>query len=90
MKNICQSCGMVMENEHFYGLEKDGTHSEEYCIFCYMDGKLNPEMTLDEMTELGLGFSEEYKNAKNQDEKDHIRSLAKEYLLQLKRWKDSH
>ena len=35
---FCQSCGMPLTNE-ILGTNADGTPNEDYCIYCYKDGK---------------------------------------------------
>ena len=37
-KLICQCCGMPLEDS-FISKETDGTFNEEYCKWCYADGK---------------------------------------------------
>ncbi|MCM3901219.1 MAG: zinc ribbon domain-containing protein, partial [Pyrinomonadaceae bacterium] len=50
----CQSCGMPLKADpKGGGTNADGSLSNEYCNFCYQNGKLiNPEMTIDEMRAL--------------------------------------
>ena len=37
-KLVCQCCGMPLEDD-FLSKEPDGTYNEEYCKWCYTDGK---------------------------------------------------
>ena len=37
-RNICQCCGMPLEDETT-SREPDGSFNEEYCKWCYVDGK---------------------------------------------------
>lgn len=37
-KLVCQCCGMPLEDA-FLSKEPDGTYNEEYCKWCYTDGK---------------------------------------------------
>jgi len=39
-KRICQCCGMPLENE-VVSRNPDGTINEDYCKYCYSDGKFN-------------------------------------------------
>lgn len=50
----CQSCGMPLKaNPKGGGTNADGTLSQEYCSYCYVDGSfVDPGMTLDEMKTL--------------------------------------
>ena len=86
---ICQSCGMDIADDKLKGTNEDGSLSEEYCSFCYQNGKFTNDRTIDEQVELGLNYSEEYKNAQNDDEKDLIKAQTRKYLSGLKRWKEN-
>jgi hypothetical protein len=47
---FCQSCGMPIDEPKLMGIEKDGSKSTIYCIYCYQDGEFtHPEMTIEEM-----------------------------------------
>lgn len=49
-KNLCQSCSMPLDKPEMMGTEKDGSKSNEYCVYCYQNGAfINPNMTLEEM-----------------------------------------
>lgn len=49
----CQSCGMPIDRPEMRGTEKNGSKSNQYCVYCYANGELlNPDMTLGEMTDL--------------------------------------
>ncbi len=49
-QKFCQSCGMPL-TEELLGTNADGTKNEEYCIYCYKDGKFLQDCTMDEMIE---------------------------------------
>ncbi len=51
MKKFCQSCGMPMAKDPEQGGTKaDGSRSEKYCSYCYVDGQfMQPDMTVKEM-----------------------------------------
>lgn len=84
---ICQSCGMNIDSDEQKGTNKDETLSEEYCAFCFKGGEFTNSLTLEDQVEMGLSYSPEYMNATTEEEKDHIRTQAKEYVSNLKRWK---
>jgi hypothetical protein len=49
-KKICQSCSMPIGLDHVKGSEKDGSKSNNYCIYCYEDGIFkDPKITLGQM-----------------------------------------
>ena len=39
---FCQSCGMPLTNE-ILGTNADGTFNEDYCTYCYKDGKFTQD-----------------------------------------------
>ena len=47
---FCQSCGMPL-NDQVLGTNADGSRNEDYCMYCYRDGKFLQEYTMDEMIE---------------------------------------
>ena len=47
---FCQSCGMPL-SANVLGTEADGSKNEEYCMYCYMNGKFLQDCTMDEMIE---------------------------------------
>ncbi|TQN49923.1 hypothetical protein DLNHIDIE_02715 [Acidithiobacillus thiooxidans ATCC 19377] len=50
-KNRCQSCGMPLQfDPQGGGTESDGSHSRDYCSYCYADGAFkDPQLTLEAM-----------------------------------------
>ena len=49
-QKFCQSCGMPLTDE-VLGTNADGTKNEDYCMYCYKDGKFLQDCTMDEMIE---------------------------------------
>ena len=47
---FCQSCGMPLTDE-VLGTNADGSKNEDYCMYCYRDGKFLQECTMEEMIE---------------------------------------
>jgi hypothetical protein len=45
---FCQSCGMPL-NDHVLGTNADGSKNEDYCMYCYKDGKFLQDCTMEEM-----------------------------------------
>lgn len=43
---------MPIREIQLYGTDKDGFHIEDYCIYCYKDGKFTEDVTMDEMIRL--------------------------------------
>ena len=48
--NFCQSCGMPLTKE-ILGTNVDGNKNEDYCMYCYKDGRFLQDCTMDEMIE---------------------------------------
>ena len=85
---ICQSCGMPIDKDpNKGGTNSDGSKSDKYCSYCFSNGSFTQNISLDEMTDIGLNYSVEYKNAGSDEEKEAVRNLAKQYLSNLERWK---
>lgn len=85
---LCQSCGMTLETDSDKGTEQDGSKSEEYCAFCYQQGKFSQDITMEELIELNLQALDEW----NKDSGLHLteeeaRTQLREFLPTLKRWR---
>lgn len=79
---ICQCCGMPLSEDGLISREADGSYNEDYCKWCYDDGKFayqSKEALLDFLIT----------NMTNPDNKDEEtrRSQFDFYLSQLKHWK---
>lgn len=78
---ICQCCGMPLSDEYF-SREPNGEANEEYCKWCYHDGKFTYH-NIDELIEsciphmITQGFDEE-----------QARTFMKEMLPNLKYWRE--
>ena len=79
----CQSCGMPMNDpEAKYGTEKDGALSEDYCSYCYGDGKFTTDESLEQMVESCVPFVKDQLGGE-----EAARKMMMEFLPTLKRWK---
>lgn len=81
--NVCQSCGMIME-EHERGTNFDGSVSEDYCKYCFNDGKFGKDETMEEMIESCIPFRVNEQEGIDQEaaRKEMLRTFPN-----LKRWK---
>ncbi|WP_373840947.1 zinc ribbon domain-containing protein, partial [Bacteroides heparinolyticus] len=41
-QQFCQSCGMPLAADN-KGTNSDGSRNEDYCIYCYKDGKFTQD-----------------------------------------------
>lgn len=79
---ICQCCGMPLNEDSLISKEKDGSYNEDYCKWCYADGKFayeSKESLLDYLVS-------HMPNPDNQKDEDR-RTQFDGYLSQLKHWK---
>ena len=79
---ICQCCGMPLNEDASISREKDGSYNEDYCKWCYAEGKFvyqSRESLLDYLVE----------HMPNPDNLgvDDRRAQFNIYLPQLKHWK---
>ena len=79
---ICQCCGMPLNEDELISREPDGSYNEDYCRWCYADGKFvypSREALLDFLVA----------NMPNPDNTDETarRGQFDSYLSRLKHWK---
>ena len=80
-EKYCQSCAMPMgETNELYGTETDGSKNEDYCIYCYKDGKFTADCTMEQMIEFCVPHMTEYSP-------EEARNMMQQCFPQLKRWK---
>ena len=85
----CQSCGMPLTDD-VLGTNADGTKNEDYCMYCYKDGKFLQDCTMEEMIE----HCAQFVNAVNEGlekpiTKEEYIGMMKSYFSQLKRWRQT-
>lgn len=82
----CQSCGMPLgATEELYGTNADGSKNDEYCCYCYKEGKFTADCSMEEMIEFCIqpmmasveGLTEA-----------GAREMMQGIFPQLKRWKN--
>ncbi len=48
-RQFCQSCAMPMQNPDDFGTNADGSNNNEYCSYCFRNGKFTePNMTVEQ------------------------------------------
>lgn len=79
---ICQSCGMPIKRDEDAGTNADGSKNQEYCHFCFKNGKFtDPDLTIEKQIEKMADMA-----AKMKIPEDKAREMAKNILPTLKRW----
>ena len=87
-KQFCQSCGMPMDIPELFGTDADGSKNEDYCTYCFKDGKFTQDVTMDEMINVCLEHLDEFnKDSEKKVTADEAKTMMKEYFPTLKRWK---
>jgi hypothetical protein len=82
MSTFCQSCSMPLEKKEQLGTEKNGSVTNEYCVYCYENGEfLQPDITMEEMIVHCVGYMTE----EGMDENE-ARNLFEHALPNIKRW----
>ena len=88
-QRFCQSCGMPL-TEEVLGTNADGSKNEDYCMYCYKDGKFLQDCTMDEMIEHCAQFVNEVNKGLPQPiTKEEYIGQMKMYFPHLKRWRKS-
>ena len=79
-KLICQCCGMPLEDENI-SRETDGTFNEEYCKWCYAEGKFVYSSLEELMDFLGKHMSSD------QWPEEAVRAFLQQTLPTLRHWR---
>ena len=80
---FCQSCSMPLGKPEDFGAEAAGYRVNDYCRFCYQDGKFTePDVTLAEITDRGVKIMA----SRGLMPEAEARALLSNVLPRLKRW----
>lgn len=84
-QTFCQCCGMPMgDTEELYGTNADGSRNEDYCQYCFKNGKFTFHGTMEEMIEICVPHMAEANPNMSEDE---ARKAMLAWFPTLKRWK---
>lgn len=84
VEKYCQSCAMPMgDTDEMYGTNSDGTKNDDYCKYCYMEGKFTSDISMEEMIEVCVPHMVSANSGMSEDE---ARKMMREYFPKLKRW----
>ena len=88
-QRFCQSCGMPL-TEEVLGTNADGSKNEDYCMYCYRDGKFLQDCTMEEMIEHCAQFVGAVNEGLEKPiTKEEYIGMMKTYFPQLKRWRQT-
>ena len=79
---FCQCCGMPLSEDSMVSREPDGSYNEEYCKWCYTDGKFVYE-SKDALLDFLVGHMPNPDNLPDEER----RGLFDRELSRLKHWK---
>lgn len=84
VEKYCQSCAMPMgDTDGMYGTNSDGTKNDDYCKYCYMEGKFTADISMEEMIEVCVPHMVSANSGMSEDQ---ARNMMREYFPKLKRW----
>ena len=82
--DYCQSCGMPMgESKEMYGTNSDGSISNEYCKYCYENGKFTSDLSMNDMIDICVPH---VLSANPTMKENEAKEMMKQFLPTLKRW----
>ncbi len=85
-QKFCQSCGMPLTDGN-KGTNADGSQNDDYCIYCYKDGKFTQDMTMEQMIDHCAQFTEEINKQSGQNlTKEQAKEMMRRFFPHLKRW----
>lgn len=85
VEKYCQSCAMPMgDTDEMYGTNSDGTKNDDYCKYCYTEGKFTADISMEEMIEVCVPHMVAANSGMSED---LARNMMREYFPKLKRWK---
>lgn len=86
---FCQSCGMPLTNE-ILGTNADGSPNEDYCIYCYKEGKFTQDMTMEQMIDHCAQFTGEINRQSGGNlTEDEAKDMMRQFFPQLRRWRET-
>lgn len=82
-KLFCQCCGMPLDDDGTVSREPDGSFNEDYCRWCYADGRF-AYPTMDAL----IGYLVDHFSGENFPP-EQARAYYREHLSRLKHWQRS-
>lgn len=82
MGKICQSCGMPIENDNQLGSNLDGSLNQDYCKYCFKEGKFIDDVSMEKYIDMCSQFGAQAGMTNNE-----MRAFCEKLFPTLKRWK---
>ena len=78
-----------MTNETL-GTNADSSRNDDYCIYCYKDGKFTQDMTMEQMIDHCAQFTDEINRQSGQNlTQEQAKEMMRRFFPHLKRWKNN-
>ena len=76
-------------NNHNHGTNADNSLNDDYCLFCYKDGKFTQGMTMEQMIDHCARFTDEINKQSGQNlTVEQAKEVMCQFFPHLKRWKN--
>ena len=80
---------MPLVKDEDFGTNADGSVSQDYCRYCYQEGKFLQDCTMEEMIEHCSQFVDEVnKQMPKPLPREEYKEMMRGYFPQLKRWRE--
>ena len=86
-QKFCQSCGMPLTDKD-KGINADGSRNDDYCNYCYMDGRFTQDFTMEQMIEHCARFTDDINKLSGENMTvEQAKEMMRQFYPNLKRWK---
>lgn len=86
-QTFCQSCGMPLTDDN-KGTNADGSRNEDYCMYCYKEGRFTQDFNMNQMIEFCAQFTDQMnKEAGWNLTPEQAKAQMREFFPHLKRWR---
>lgn len=89
-KRYCQSCGMPLrfDVEEYLGTNLDNSPSDEFCYYCFKEGKYIVDISMSEMIEIWVKYTDKYNEySGTRYSPQELKAILYKRLPTLNRWK---
>ena len=89
-QKFCQSCGMPLTDKD-KGINADGSRNDDYCNYCYMDGRFTQDFTMEQMIEHCARFTDDINKWSGENMTvEQAKEMMRQFYPNLKRWKNKY
>lgn len=89
-QKFCQSCGMPL-TDNDKGINADGSRNDDYCNYCYMNGRFTQDFTMEQMIEHCARFTDDINKWSGENMTvEQAKEMMRQFYPNLKRWKNKY